>query len=122
VIRARADGGQAAVELVALVPVVAALALIVLQALAGGSAATLAGHAAEAGAVAVVQGRDPRAAARDAVPGWSRAGLSVHVDGGAVRVRLRPPALSRALGERLAAEAEATVPGAGGALPGAVTR
>jgi hypothetical protein len=117
---ARAEGGQAAVELVALVPVVVGLGLIVLQALAGGSAATLAGHAAEAGAIAVVQGRDPRAAARDAVPGWSRAGLSVRVDGGAVRVRLRPPALSDPLAERLAAEAEARVPAVGGALPGAV--
>jgi hypothetical protein len=101
--------GQATVELVALMPVVAGLALLLLQLLAGGRAVTLADHAAEAGAIAVAQGRDPRAAAREAVPGWSRAGLRVRLDGGRVRVRLRPPALSAGLAERLAAESEARI-------------
>jgi hypothetical protein len=114
VTRVRDTGGQAAVELVALLPLVVLVALLVLQALAAGGAAALAGHAAEAGAVAALQGRDAEAAARAAVPGWSRAGLDVQVRGNDVRVRLRPPALTRGLGERLAAEADARVAGTAG--------
>lgn len=48
--------GQASVELVALLPLVVAVALALLQALAAGRASELAGHAAHAGAVAIAQG------------------------------------------------------------------
>jgi hypothetical protein len=96
------------VEVVAMLPLMAGVALLVLQLLAAGTARELAGHAAEAGAVAILQGRDPRAAAREAVPGWSAAALRVTVRGRTVRVRLRPRALTQELGERLTSEAVAS--------------
>jgi hypothetical protein len=88
----RGERGQASVELVALMPLVIALVLAVAQVLAGGAAHELAGHAAEAGAVALLQGTDIEAAARDAVPGWSSGRLRVRVDQRRVLVRLRPRA------------------------------
>ncbi len=100
--------GQATVEAVALLPLLVVAGMAVLQVLAAGASAALAGHAAEAGAVAILQGRDPRAAARAAVPGWSRGGMEVRVTGGRhVRIRLRPRGPVRALAERLTASAEA---------------
>jgi hypothetical protein len=97
------------VELLALMPLLLALALAVLQLLAVGYASVLAGNAAEAGALALAAGGDPRAGAREALPGWSRARVHVSVRGGEVDVRLRPPALLRALGERLTVDASAAV-------------
>jgi hypothetical protein len=91
-----------------MLPLMLGVALVVLQLLAAGTARELAGHAAEAGAVALLEGRDPRAAARDAVPGWSAAAMRISVRGREVRVRLRPRALTRGLGERLASGAVAT--------------
>ena len=102
-----AQSGQAAVEFVALAPVVVGVALAAAQLLAAGAARELADHAAEAGAVAVLQGTDPRAAARDAVPGWTRGRLRVRVDGRSVRVRLRPRAFLPALGGVLETTGEA---------------
>ena len=107
--RARGSPGQASVELLALMPLLLALALAVLQLLAVGYASVLAGNAAEAGALALAAGGDARAGAREALPGWSRARAHVAVRGGAVDVRLRPPALLRALGERLTVDASAAV-------------
>ena len=91
-----------------MLPLMVGVAVLVLQLLAAGAARELAGHAAEAGAVAMLQGRDPRAAARDAVPGWSASALRVTVRGRSVRVWLRPRALTRSLGERLASDAVAS--------------
>lgn len=85
------DCGQASVELVLLAPLLVVAVLAAAQLLAGGAAGELADHAAEAAAVAILQGADPKAAARDAVPGWSRRRMTVTVDGGRVRVRMRPP-------------------------------
>jgi hypothetical protein len=99
--------GQASVELVASLPLIALMAATVLHLLAAGAARVLADHAAEAGAVAILQERDPRAAARDALPGWTRRALSVRVDGRSVRVRLRPPAAHPAVAARLVATARA---------------
>jgi hypothetical protein len=99
--------GQASVEVVALAPLVVAVALAVLQALAAGLAVELADHAAESGAVALTEGRDGAAAARAAVPGWSRAQVEVLVRGRRVRVRLTPPALLPGVGGLLAASATA---------------
>lgn len=98
--------GQSTVEMVALLPVLAAVGLALMQLLAAGAAAEYAGHAAEAGAVAIVQGHDPVQAARKAVPAWSRR-VDVKVDGRRVEVRLTPPAIVAALGRLLAASAEA---------------
>jgi hypothetical protein len=101
----RDDHGQAAIELVALVPLVLTVALGVLQGLAAGVAAELADHAAESGAVALAQGRDAQAAARAAVPGWTHGRVEVLVQGRRVRVRIAPPSLLPGLGDELASSA-----------------
>lgn len=105
--RVRAADGQASVELVALLPLVVAVALGVLQALAVGRAAELAGHAAHSGAIALAEGRDGAAAARAALPGWARTRVHVEVRGTRVRVRIVPPVLLPGAGEWLAATATA---------------
>ena len=103
----RGTEGQAAVEVVALLPLVAIVALAALQVLAAGVATELAGHAAEAGAVALLEDRDARRAARASVPGWSRDRMDIAVHGRRVRVRMRPPVVVGALADRLAAVSEA---------------
>jgi hypothetical protein len=105
--------GQAAVELVALLPLLVAVALGILQALAAGVAAELAGHAAQSGAVAVAEGRDGAAAARAALPGWARARIRVELHGTRVRVEVTPPSLLSGIGARLTTSATADAgPGA----------
>jgi Flp pilus assembly protein TadG len=99
--RTRDDEGQAAVELVALAPLLLVVVLAAAQLLAAGAAAELADHAAEAGAVALLQSEDPQAAAREAVPRWSRTRMAVRVQGRTVRVRMRPPSPIPGLGELL---------------------
>jgi hypothetical protein len=110
-VRAGAQSGQASVELLGALPALLLLGLVVLQLLALGYSAVLAGGAAEAGALALSRGEDPRAGAREAVPGWSRARMRVRVRRGRVRVALRPPSPLRALARRLEVEATATVTG-----------
>lgn len=105
----RHQRGQAAVELLATLPLVLAIALALAQMLAVGYASVLAGNAAEAGALALARGEDARAAARAALPGWSRARGRVAVTGGEVTVRLRPPTLLHELARRLEVSAEARV-------------
>ncbi len=84
--------GQSSVETVALLPLLAAVALACIQLLLAGLAHELAGHAAEAGAVAAIEGGpSPATAARDALPGWSRSQLRVTVVGDRVRVHVAPP-------------------------------
>jgi hypothetical protein len=101
------EAGQASIELVALAPMLLAVALAVAQLLAAGAARELADHAAEAGAIALLQGADPAGAARDAVPGWSRARVDVQVRDRRVRVRLRPRSFLPELAELLEATGEA---------------
>src|SRR4051812_39421138 len=103
----RSPRGQSSVEVVAMVPLVAIVAFAVLQVLAAGLASELADHAAEAGAVALLEGADAHRAAREAVPGWSGAHLDVSVHDKRVRVRVRPPAVLPDVGDLLAATAEA---------------
>jgi uncharacterized protein (UPF0333 family) len=103
------ERGQASVEVVAAVPALLLLALVVFQLLAVGYSAVLAGDAAEAGALALAAGADARAAARAAVPGWSRAGLTVDVSGDSVRVGMRPPSALALVGRRLEVHANAAV-------------
>lgn len=102
-----ADRGQASVELVGLAPVLVAAVLAVSQLLAAGAAQELADHAAEAGAIALLQRTDPAAAAREAVPGWSHGRVGVRVQGRRVRVRLRPRSFLPALAGLLEATGEA---------------
>ena len=96
----RADG-QAAIELLGALPLLLVVATAFCQLLAVGYSALLAGNAAEAGALAIAARADGAASARRALPGWSRGRAEVHVRGGRVTVRLRPPSL---------------VPGTGGVL------
>jgi hypothetical protein len=105
--RSPSVSGQASVELVALLPLAALTALAIGQLLAAGSARELAGNAAEAGAAALLQGSDPAAAARDALPGWSRERTVVHVSGRRVEVHVRPRTVVPVLAGRLEATATA---------------
>lgn len=105
--RRTGESGQSAVELVALLPLVVAVALALLQVLAAGLAWELAGHAAHSGAVAIAEGRDGAAAARAALPGWARSRMLVVVAGTRLRVRVTPPSLLPGLAARLAVTASA---------------
>ena len=87
------ERGQAAVEVVGMLPLLFAVALVVCQVLVAGLAREAAHHAAQAGAMAMLQGGDPAKEARAAAPDWSRRRLAVVVSGRTVRVRVRPPAL-----------------------------
>lgn len=107
--RLSSERGQAAVELLGVLPVLLVLGLLALQLLAVGYASVLAGNAAEAGALAVVTGADPRSSTRAALPGWSRARARVEVGGARVSVRLRPPSPLRKLARKLEVRAEAAV-------------
>lgn len=112
--RRRLEGGergQAAIEVLGALPALLAVGLVVLQLLAVGYAAVLAGAAAEAGALALAGGGDPEQGVRDSLPGWSRARARVNVSGGTVRVELRPPSLLAALSRELEVTGRASVSG-----------
>jgi hypothetical protein len=91
----RAEHGQATVELVALLPIVAVLALVLWQGLVAGQAVWFAGSAARAAARASAIGEDERAAARRVLPDRLEAGLAVSRDerGDGVRVAITIPAV-----------------------------
>ena len=99
--------GQATVELVAMIPLLFVVVFAAAQLLMAGAAAEYAGHAAEAGAVALLEGTDAEAAARSAVPGWSRSAIDVSVHGQTVRVAVRPRPLVPPLARLLTAHAHA---------------
>jgi hypothetical protein len=101
--------GQAAIELIGLLPALLAVGLALLQLLAVGYASALAGGAAEAGALALAAGGDARAGAKEALPGWSQARARIAVAGGEVEVHMRPPSPLRALADRLEVSAKAAV-------------
>lgn len=90
-------------------PAVVTVGLVLLQALAVGYSAVVAGGAAEAGALALADGRSARAAVRHAVPGWSRARVEVRSTADTVRVSLRPPAPLGIVADKLTVTAEAGV-------------
>lgn len=92
--RCRAEQGQATVELVVLLPLMAILGLALWQAVVAGQAAWLAGAAARAAARAEALGADPAAAARRVLPGSLEHGLRVRArPGGGVDVRVGVPAV-----------------------------
>jgi hypothetical protein len=101
--------GQAAIEVIGMLPALVAVGLALLQLLAVGYASVLAGGAAEAGALALAAGGDARAGAKEALPGWSQARARISVAGGQVAVHLRPPSPLHALADRLEVSAEAAV-------------
>ena len=105
----RRAGGQASVELLGALPALLLLGLVVFQLLALGYSASLAGTAAEAGALAMAGGGNATAGARESVPGWSRAGMRVRLLGGRLRVTMRPPSPLHAVGRALEVSASAAV-------------
>ena len=110
---ADAESGQAAVELVALLPLVVVVAAFLWQLALAGHATWAAGAAARAAARAHAIGKDARQAARDALPADLRRGLEVSgSDRGGIRVRLDIPAVTPAL-DLGAASAQAEYPGQG---------
>lgn len=105
--RLAGDDGQSTVEVVALVPLLVAVVLAATQLLAAGMAREQAGTAAQAGAMALLQGDDPEDAVREAVPGWSRRRVAVRVRGRRVEVKLRPPSVLPRLADALTARVTA---------------
>jgi hypothetical protein len=110
-----AERGQASVEVLAGIPALVLAGLLAFQLLAVGYATTLAEGALEAGAMALVAGREPEPAVRDALPGWARERVDTSVGGGRLVVTLRPPSPIPALAERLEVRASGWVRPAGGA-------
>jgi hypothetical protein len=99
--------GQSTVELVGLLPILVAVTLGAAQLLAAGVADEAADHAAQAGALAILQGGDPEDAARRAVPGWARERVAVDVSGPRVSVSVRPPSPFSSVATRLTARSTA---------------
>lgn len=106
------DRGQATVELVASLPAVLLAAAVALQLAAAGAVRELAGSAAEAGAIALIQGQDATRAAREAVPGWTRTHVAISTRRGTVTVTLTPVAIVPGIAGLLRARETATA-GAG---------
>src|SRR4051812_5221267 len=91
----RQQRGQAAVELVAVLPMVALIALVLWQLAVAGQAVWLAGSAARAAARAHAVGGDEGDAARGVLPRRLETGLRVRAtDDGAVAVRLAVPSVT----------------------------
>lgn len=93
------ERGQATVELVALLPLLAVFVALLWQAVVAGQAVWFAGSAARAAARASAIGGDARAAARRVLPDGLRAGLRVQRDEGddGVRVAIAIPTVIGAL-------------------------
>ena len=88
----RDQNGQAAVELVAVVPALLAAGLVLWQLVLVGHAAWLSAHAARVAARAELVGEDATGAARSALPAGLRRGLEVESGrGGPTRVRVPVP-------------------------------
>jgi Flp pilus assembly protein TadG len=92
--RSRGQAGQATVEFVALLPVIAVLVAAIWQAALAGHAVWAATVAARAAARAHAVGADPRDAARSHLPGSLERGLRVATErDGEVEVTVRIPPL-----------------------------
>jgi hypothetical protein len=107
--RLAGERGQATVELVAGVPALILCGLIAFQLLAVGYASSLAGDAAEAGAMAIAAGRPAAPAVRAALPGWARGRVDVSTEGGSLTVALRPPSPFAAIADGLEVSSSAWV-------------
>lgn len=116
--RGRGMGGQATVEMVALLPLLVLAGAAVFCVLAAGRAAAAADAAAQAGAMAALQGGDAAKAARASLGDWPSRAIEVRVDGTRVRVRLRPRLPVARLERRLAATAVADAGPASLTAPG----
>jgi hypothetical protein len=92
----RSQSGQASVELVAALPLAVLVGLIAWQLALTGNTAWLCANAARVAARAQAVGRDPKKAARSALPRGLEPGLRVRKRrAGGVRVSVRVPVLSR---------------------------
>jgi hypothetical protein len=92
--RLRDQSGQAAVELVAAIPFILLAGLLAWQLALTGHTAWLCANAARVAARAEAVGRDPRVAARSALPRGMERGLEVERRrSGGVRVHIRVPLL-----------------------------
>jgi hypothetical protein len=96
------ERGQATVELLAAIPLLLLAGAIALQLLFVGYALTMADGAAEAGALALAAGRPAKSAAEGSLQAWAGNKAEIAVHGGEVTVRLSPPSLLAAVGDRLA--------------------
>lgn len=85
--------GQASVETVAMLPLIALVAAVLWQGLLVAQATWLVGAAAHHAARAEALGADPRAAARAALPRRLERRIDVHVGARDVRVRVGVPAI-----------------------------
>jgi hypothetical protein len=90
--RHRGQSGQAAAELVAVVPVLVLVVLALAQLALAGHAAWSAANAARAGARAAHVGGDPESVALDSLPEHLREHAEVE-DSGPIRVRVEAPGL-----------------------------
>jgi hypothetical protein len=98
------ESGQATVELAALLPLAVLVAAAAFCVLGAGKARESASAAAQAGAVALLEGADPMAAARRAA---GKARARIHVDGARVTVEIRPHLPLRSLSRLLTARSVA---------------
>jgi hypothetical protein len=104
------DRGQASIEVLGFLPLVALIALVVFTVIAAQTADEQAGEAAEAAALALLQGgADPHDAAREALPESLRDRTTITVSGRHVHIRVRPRLALPIPGlpDRLAGEADA---------------
>lgn len=87
------DSGQATVETVGMIPLVAITCAVLAQAILMAGFALHADRAAHAASLADSQGRSPTLAARKSIPDWARGKVSVHRSTRFLRVTLRPKSL-----------------------------
>jgi hypothetical protein len=93
------ERGQASVELIATLPAVLLVGLLVWQLALAGHAAWASANAARVAARAMAVDRDPRSAARSALPANLERGLRVRrMSDGGVEVGVRVPPIVRAWG------------------------
>ena len=108
----RREGGQASIELVAMVPVVLLVGAVLWQLALAGHAAWLTAGAARAAARADVVGRSADEAARSALPRSLEDELEVErLERGGVRVSVRVPLLVRRWRTPLRVEAVSSLGG-----------
>ena len=100
-------------ELVGTLPAVVVAAVVVWQLALTGHAAWLCANAARVAARAEAVGRDGRAAARSALPGYLERGLRVERSGAGVRVRVAVPLLAAGMRGPLEVQASAALRGGG---------
>jgi len=112
--RSAEERGQASLELLASVPAMVLGAMVALQLALTGYSLHLAGGAAEAGALALAAGTDPRAAADAALPDWAESGFDVKSEDGWIEVSVRPPAPLPAISSALEVSASSWAKGAEG--------